>query len=97
MKAVLLSMTLLLATGTAFARAAANVKKAEAAMMSACQKEYPKEVKGKKFAQVADWVEQEERGANKEQFMKSKCFNLHEDWEKVADHHEEGEEHEHNQ
>ena len=69
-----------------------DAKKAEAAMMTACQKEYPTQVKGKKFKEVADWVETEERGANKEKFKTSKCFNLHEDWEKVAEYKETGEE-----
>ena len=45
-----------------------KVKKAESAMMTACKKEYPEAVKGKKFEAVAEWVETEERGANKDQF-----------------------------
>jgi hypothetical protein len=62
-----------------------NVKKAEDKMMAACKKEYPDVVKGKTFKEVADWVETEERGTNAETFKKSKCYNLHEDWEKVAE------------
>jgi hypothetical protein len=94
MKTVILSLALL-AGGFAFAKTDAKVKKAENAMMAACKKEYPDAVKGKKFTEVADWVETEERGANKDTFKKSKCYNLHEDWEKVAQKTEEGEEHEH--
>jgi hypothetical protein len=69
-------------------------KKAEGAMMAACKKEYATDVKGKSFKEVADWVETEERGANAETFKKSKCYTLHEKWEGVAGHNEEGEEHE---
>jgi hypothetical protein len=90
MKTLALS-TILLVSGVAFAKADTAVKRAESAMMSACKKEYPAEVKGKKFKEVADWVETEERGANKDKFTKSKCYNLHEDWEKVAGKSEEGE------
>lgn len=96
MKVFLLAVTLLMNT-YAFATTDAKVKKAESAMMAACTKEYPKAVKGKKFGEVAEWVEHEERGANKEKFKQSKCYNLHEDWEKVAEHKEEGEENEHNE
>lgn len=68
-----------------------NVKKAENKMMAACKKEFPDAVKGKSFKEVAEWVETEERGANADTFKKSKCYNLHEDWEKVAGKSEAGE------
>lgn len=68
-----------------------NVKKAEKKMMAACKKDFPDAVKGKTFKEVADWVETEERGTNATEFKKSKCYNLHEDWEKVAEQKEEGE------
>lgn len=71
--------------------AKANVKKAENKMMAACKKDFPEAVKGKSFKEVAGWVETEERGANADTFKKSKCYNLHEDWEKVAEKGEEGE------
>lgn len=90
-------LTLSLVTGMvcalstpAFA-AKGNVKKAESKMTAACTKEFPDAVKGKSFKETADWVETEERGANAETFKKSKCYNLHEDWEKVAGKGEEGE------
>jgi len=66
-------------------------KKAESKMMAACKKEFPDAVKGKSFKEVTDWVETEERGANADTFKKSKCYNLHEDWEKIASKTEEGE------
>lgn len=96
MKSLFALMTISLLTGNAFAHGDAKVKKAEKAMMSACKKEYPKQVKGKKFSEVAEWVESEERGENKETFTKSRCFQLHEDWEKVSgrDHDEAAEHHE---
>jgi hypothetical protein len=94
---VILATVSLLIGGMALAKAETDVKKAEKAMMTACKKEYPAQVKGKKFKDVADWVETEERGANKDKFKQSKCYNLHEDWEKVAEHHEEGEENEHHE
>ena len=65
-------------------------KKAEAKMMKACKKDYPDAVKAKSAKEVSEWVEAEEHGANADTFKKSKCFNLHEDWEKVAGN-EEGE------
>lgn len=80
---------------SAFAADAKAVKKAEDAMMGACKKEYAKEVKGKSFKEVADWVETEERGANADSFKKSNCYNLHEKWEGVAGNNEAGEANEH--
>jgi hypothetical protein len=65
--------------------------KPEAAMMSACAKEYPTQVKGKKTNDVAQWVETEERGANAETFKKSKCYIEHEKWEVSAGKTEENE------
>ncbi len=80
---------------SAFAANEKAIHKAENAMMGACKKEYAKEVKGKTFKEVADWVETEERAANAETFKRSKCYALHEKWEGVAEKHEEGEESEH--
>jgi len=96
MKTLVLS-TILLVNGVAFAKANTAVKKAESAMLAACKKEFPAQVKGKTFKEVAEWVETEERGANKDKFTKSKCYNLHEDWEKVAEKSEPGEANEHNE
>ncbi len=67
------------------ALAAKDAKKAETAMMSACKKDFPEAVKGKKTAkEYADWVEKEEYGANAETFKKSNCFAQHEKWEVAA-------------
>ena len=79
---------------SAFAADTKAVKKAEGAMMGACNKEYAKEVKGKSFKEVADWVETEERGTNAETFKKSSCYTLHEKWEVVAGNSEASEVHE---
>ena len=79
---------------SASAKESKSAKKAESKMMTACKKEYPEAVKGKSFKEVAEWVETEERGAHADTFKKSKCYNLHEDWEKVAGH-SESEEREH--
>jgi hypothetical protein len=96
MDKVILSLVvgLVFCAGSASAKSKTeSVKNAESKMMDACKKEYPDAVKGKMFKAVADWVETEERGANAVEFKKSQCYNLHEDWEKVAGHNEEGEEH----
>ena len=95
MKMVLISLAGMLALSGVASAKGTSVKQAESKMMTACKKEYPDAVKGKNFKEVADWVETEERGANATEFKKSKCYNLHEDWEKVAGQNEEGEEHEH--
>ncbi|MGZ3687638.1 MAG: hypothetical protein ACXVBW_05025 [Bdellovibrionota bacterium] len=81
---LVVSVSLALGIPAAFAHGKGDVKKAEAKMMSACKKEYPDAVKGKKFKEVADWVESEEHGANAEKFKKSDCYKLHEDWEAAA-------------
>lgn len=94
MKTLLMIPALALMATSAPAFAKGDAKKAEAKMMAACKKEYPSMVKGKTMKEVADWVETEERGTNADAFKKSKCYNLHEDWEKVAGHNEADEEHE---
>ncbi len=91
---VLLGAGLMLSMSIALAKDEKAEKKAEAAMMTACKKEYAKEVKAKSFKEVADWVETEEKGTNAETFKKSKCYTLHEKWEDLAEKHEEGETHE---
>ncbi len=86
----LTSAVALFALSTPALAAKSKVKGAENRMMAACKKDYPDAVKGKSFKEVADWVETEERGANAETFKKSECYNLHEDWEKVAGKSEKG-------
>ncbi len=91
--AAMLGAGLMLSLSLAYAHDEKAEKKAEGAMMGACKKEYAKEVKGKTFKEVADWVETEERGTNADTFKKSKCYALHETWEGVAEKHDEGEAH----
>lgn len=95
MKSAILTLSLL--ASVSFAKEAPKteeVKSAEKAMMDACSTDFPKEVKGKSFKQVARWVEGVEHGKNKEatkKMMATNCFSKHEDWEKVAEQKDEGE------
>src|SRR5690348_9313226 len=67
--------------------AAANyrtVNKAVNAMMSACQKEYPVQLKSKGVTEVVQWAEEQEEGPNADAFRKTRCYAKHEKWESVT-------------
>ena len=93
-----LALVLFLGVGmngnSAFAAKGKNVKKTVSEMKRTCKKEYPKELKGKSFQELADWVEKEEKGPNAEAFKKSKCYMAHEKWESASGKSNEGAEHE---
>jgi hypothetical protein len=92
MKILAILITITAMSPIAFAKDV-KVVDAEKAMMKACGDEFPKAVSKKKFSDVAKWVEKEERGSNAEKFKASECYKLHEDWEQVAEHHDDVEEH----
>jgi len=66
------------------------LKAAEAKMAKTCVAEYP-ELKGKSCHDLSEWVEAEEGGDNAEKFRTTKCYAVHEDWEKAGGHGEKSE------
>jgi hypothetical protein len=68
----------------AFAAVNKELKEAKIEVTKACKKEFPTEVSGKKFAELHDWIEKSVHGEKSEDFKKTKCYEAHENWEKVA-------------
>jgi hypothetical protein len=81
-----LQIVTLIATCTpvlAFGSVDKDLAKAEHKMTKVCKKEFAGDLKGKNFTEVNSWVEKIEHGDKSDEFKKSKCYEAHENWEKV--------------
>ena len=92
MKTLIAILALSVSSMALAAKGKMTAEQAKAATVKECQTKY-KETASKSADETMEWVETEERSANAKAFKKSKCYALHEDWEKLENKHEEGEEH----